>query len=152
MYLSQTSELAKTRIRGLSVDPIACSGQKPGQWSLISKVATEWIDVFNFETNPGRWIFQVMSLLIATPDENQESIYQNLLKINRDLYGSSTCKKDEWIYVMSLHEADGLDQTEVNSALDKLAFSCSDYKDKLIIKYVASWLPIDSRPSGSSPA
>lgn len=152
MDLAQTSELVETSIRGLNVDPVACRGQKPGQWSLIYKGATVWIDVFNFETNPGRWYFQVMSPLIAAPDKNQEAIYQNLLEINHSLYGSSICKKDGWIYVMTLREADGLDQSEVNAALDRVAFYCSDYKGKLTFKYEGSWLPKDARPSGSSPS
>jgi len=151
MDLNQTSTLVEASIRGLNVDPAACRGQKPGQWSLIYKGATVWIDVFNFaNNNPERWYFQVMSPLVAVPDKNLESFYQNCLEINHSMYGSGICKKDAWMYVLSLREAAGLDQNEINATLDRVAFYSADYQGKLKFKFEGSWLPKDARPSGSS--
>jgi hypothetical protein len=150
MDLNEASVLVETSIKGLNVDPVACRGQKPGQWSLIYKGSTVWIDVFNFQTNPERWYFQIMSPLVAVPDKNLESFYQNVLEINYSMYGSWICKKEAWMYVMSLREAAGLDQSEVNATLDRVAHYCSDYHGKLSFKFEGSWLPKDSRPSGGS--
>lgn len=150
MDLSQTSILIENSIKDLKVDPVACRGQKPGQWSLIYKGATIWIDVFNFQNNVDRWYFQVMSPLLEIPDKNLEGFYQNLLEINHSLYGSWICKKDSWTYVMSLREASGLDQNEVNATLDRVAFYCADYQGKLKFKFEGSWLPKDTRGGGSS--
>jgi hypothetical protein len=150
MDLIQTSALVEASIKGLGVDPAACRGQNQGQWSIIYKGATVWIDVFNFTENPDRWYFQMMSPLLAVPDKNQESFYQNLLEINHKLYGSWICKKDAWTYVMFLREAAGLDQNEVNATLDRVAIYCSDYKGKLSFKFEGSWLPKTNRPSGGT--
>lgn len=151
MDLNQTSVLVENSIRELKVDPAACRGQKPGQWSLIYKGATVWIDVFNFQNNnPERWYFQVMSPLVAVPDKNLEAFYQNVLEINHSMYGSWICKKDAWMYVLFLREAAGLDQAEINATLDRVAFYSSDYQGKLKFKFEGSWIPKDARPSGSS--
>ena len=153
MDLNQASALVEDSIRGLKVDPALCRGQKAGQWSIIYKGATVWIDVFNFQDNPARWYFQVMSPLVAVPDKNLESFYQNVLEINHTLYGSWICKKNDWTYVMFLREADGLDLNEVNATLDRVAFYSSDYQGKLKFKFEGSWLPKATPPgtgSGSS--
>ena len=75
---------------------------------------------------------------------------QNVLEINHTLYGSSICKKNDWMYVMSLREAEGLDQSEVNATVERVSFYCSDYQGKLKFKFEGSWVPKESRPSGSS--
>ena len=57
MDLNKTSKLIENYIRDLKVDPVACRGDKPGQWSLTYKGVPVWIDVFNFPTNPERYYF-----------------------------------------------------------------------------------------------
>jgi len=150
MDLVQTSALVEDAIRALSVDPALCRGKNQGQWSIIYKGSTVWIDVFNFSATPDRWYFQVMSPLLTIPDKNVESFYQNLLEINHTLYGSWICKKNDWTYVMFLREAAGLDLSEINATFDRVAFYCSDYKGKLTFKFEGSWLPKTNRPEGGT--
>jgi len=150
MDLNQTSELIEAYIKQLGVDPVACRGAKPGQWGLTYKGASIWIDVFSFNENPSRYYFQVMSPLVLVPDKNREAFFQNVLELNHTMYGSAICKKNDWMYVMSLREADGLDQTEVNATMDRVAHYSSDFQGKLKFKYEGSWVPKESRPSGSS--
>jgi len=76
-----------------------------------------------------------MSPLCAVPDKNAEAFFQDLLEINYKMYGSWMCKKENWIYVLSLREADGLDQSEVDATLDRVAFYSTDYYSKLSFKY-----------------
>jgi hypothetical protein len=151
MDLVQTSALVEDAIRALNVDPALCRGQNQGSWSIIYKGSTVWIDVFNFQATPDRWYFQVMSPLLQVPDKNVESFYQNLLEINHTLFGSWITKKNEWTYVMFLREAAGLDLSEINATLDRVAFYCADYKGKLQFKFEGSWLPkTTNRPTGGS--
>ncbi len=151
MDLIQTSNLVEEAISALKVDPALCRGKNQGQWSIIYKGSTVWIDVFNFPATPDRWYFQVMSPLLAVPDKNVESFYQNLLEVNHTLFGSWICKKNDWTYVMFLREAAGLDLSEINATFDRVAFYCSDYKGKLQFKFEGSWLPkTTDRPSGGS--
>ncbi len=128
MDLIQTSALVEDAIRGLKVDPALCRGQKPGQWSIIYKGATVWIDVFNFRIPHPLVLSNLMSPLLILPDKNLESFYQNLLEINHTLFGSWICKKNDWTYVMFLREAAGLDLNEINATLDRVAYYCSDYQ------------------------
>lgn len=148
MNLEEVTTLVESSITGLKVDPVACRGEKPGQWNLTVKGATVWIDVFNFQSNPDRWYFQVMSPLTAVPDRNVEAFYQNVLEINHNLYGSSICKKENWMYVMSLREAVGLDQSEVDATIDRVSHYSSDYYGKLSFKFEGSWNP---KPPTSNP-
>ncbi len=150
MDFIQTSALVEASLKGLNVDPVACRGQNQGQWSLIYKGSTVWIDVFNFPSTPERWYFQVMSPLLVLPDKNIESFYQNLLEINHTLFGSWICKKNDWSYLMFLREAAGLDLNEINATLDRVAFYCNDYKGKLTFKFEGSWLPKTNRPTGGT--
>lgn len=150
MDFNQTSALVETSIKALGVDPAACRGQKPGQWSLIYKGATVWIDVFNLTATPDRWYFQVMSPLVEVPDKNKEAFFQNLLEINHTMFGCWICKKEAWTYVMLLREAIDLDQNEVNATLDRVAYYSSDYQGKIKFKFEGSWLPKTSRPAEGS--
>lgn len=150
MNLEQASVLIESSISGLKVDPIACRGDKPGQWNLTYKGATIWIDVFNFTTAPERYYFQVMSPLTAVPDKNVEDYYKNLLEINHNLYGTWITKKDNWLYMMCLRETDGLDQSEVDATLDRVAHYCADYKGKLTFKFEGSWNPVSVNPGNTS--
>jgi len=153
MDLNLTSALVENSIRDLKVDPVACRGQQPGQWSLIYKGATVWIDVFNFKDKPDRWYFQVMSPLLEMPDQNKEAFLQSLLEVNHNLYGAWISKKDNWTYVMSLREAAGLDQAEVNATIDRVAYYSSDYQGKIKFKFEGSWLPkAQPAPGGLGPA
>ncbi|MGZ6255332.1 MAG: hypothetical protein ACXWL5_05050, partial [Candidatus Chromulinivorax sp.] len=126
MNLQEISTLVETSIAGLKIDVAACRGEKPGQWSFKMKDASVWIDAFDFPTNPGKYYFQVMSPLCAMPDKNKEAFMQDLLEINYKMYGSWMCKKENWIYVLSLREADGLDQSEVDATFDRVGIYSSD--------------------------
>jgi len=141
MTLEGIIQLVENSIAALNVDVAACRGEKKGQWSLKIKDSTVWIDAFNFPSNPDKYYFQVMSPLCAVTDKNKEDFFQDLLEINYALYGCSICKKDSWMYVLVLREAEGLDQSEVDASIDRVGVYSSDYYSKLSFKYKDSWLP-----------
>lgn len=127
-------ELVETSIRALGVDPAACKGEKEGQYNLKKGNATIWIDVFDSQINKQPY-FQVMSPLIQIPNSNQPAFFQDLLEINYEIYGVAMVKFKDWIYVKTIRECDGLDQQEVDKALDRVAFYSDDYFNKLSFKY-----------------
>ena len=141
MNLEETSLLIESSIQGLQVDPILCRTGKTGQWNLKIKDSTVWVDVFNFQTNPEKWYIQIMSPLVPAPDMNKEAFYTDLAEINYQLYNVSLCKKENWIYVMHLRETEGLGQTEIDRAIDRVAAYSTEYFGKLDFKYKNSWLP-----------
>ncbi|HEY0030853.1 MAG TPA: YbjN domain-containing protein, partial [Bacteroidia bacterium] len=141
MNLQEITKLVETSIAGLKLDAVASRGAKEGQWSIKVKDATVWIDAFDFPTSPGKFYLQVMSPLCAVPDKKKDEFAWDLLEINYKLCGSWMCKKENWIYVLSLREASGLDQSEVDATLDRVSFYSSDYYSKLNFKYEGCWLP-----------
>lgn len=141
MNLQDISPLVEASLAGLKVDPALCRGAKPGQWAYTQRGATVWIDVYTSEANQGKWYFQVMSPLCAVPDRKTFEFFQDLLEINYKLYGSWICKKDGWLYVLSLRETVNLDQSEIDATLDRVSFYSSDYQAKLSFKYEGCWDP-----------
>lgn len=141
MQLKEITPLIENSIAGLKLDVATSRGAKEGQWSIKVKDASVWIDVFDFATTPGKFYLQVMSPLCAVPDKKKDEFSWDLLEINYKMYGSWMCKKENWIYVLSLREADGLDQSEIDATLDRVAFYSSDYYSKLSFKYEGCWLP-----------
>jgi hypothetical protein len=135
----------------LKIDAATCRGEKPGQWSFKIKDASVWVDAFSFPANPDKFYFQVMSPLCAVPDKNKEAFITDLLEINYKMYGSAMCKKENWIYVLSLREADGLDQSEVDATFDRVGIYSSDYYSKLSFKYEGCWLPKTSEAVNHTP-
>ncbi|MCO5267823.1 MAG: YbjN domain-containing protein [Brumimicrobium sp.] len=148
IFDTATAFLIEQSITELGVDAALCRGDKDGQWTLTYKGSTVYIDLFSFPEKPNQFYFQVMSPLMKVPDRNKEAIYLNLLTINFELYGCSICVKGEWMYMMSLREADNLDKSEIDATIDRIAFYSADYYSKLLFKYEGSW---DSKPTDSMP-
>jgi len=141
MNLNEASVLVENSIKGLNIDPVAARKEKPGQWNITVKDAPVWIDVFNFASKPEKYYLQVMSPLFAVPEKSIEAMCIDLLEINFDLYNCAMCKKGNWFYVLSLREADDLNQSEMDTIIDKVAFYSSDYYSKLTFKYKGCWPP-----------
>lgn len=150
MNLQEVSELIEKSIAGLKIDVTASRGAKAGQWSIKIKDASVWIDVFDFQTTPGKYYVQVMSPLCAVPDKRAEEFAWNLLEINYNMYDCAMCKKENWFYVMSLRGAEGLDQSEIDIIIDRVAYYSTDYYNKLSFKYEGCWLPKPPTTSGDS--
>lgn len=150
MQYHEIQTLVETSIMGLKIDVPISRGDKQGQWSIKIKDSSVWIDAFDFPSNPGVFYVQVMSPLCAVPDKKTEEFAWDLLEINRNMYNCSMCKKDNWIYVISLREADGLGQAELDLIIDRVAFYSNDYYNKLSFKYQGCWLP-KATNSGAPP-
>lgn len=141
MNLNEASQLIETSIAGLKIDIATARGAKAGQWSLKVKDATVWVDVFDFPTKPGHYYIQVTSPLCAVPDKKADEFAWDLLEINYNMYGCAMCKKEKWFYIISLRDANGLDQSEIDAIIDRVSFYSSDYYSKLSFKYQGCWLP-----------
>ena len=142
MQSKEIAQLVETSLAGLKVDAAAGRrGGKEGQWTVKIKDSSVWIDAFDFSTNPGKFYLQVMSPLCAVPDKKADEFSWDLLEINYNMYGCAMCKKENFIYVLSLREANGLDQSEVDAIIDRVSFYSSDYFNKLSFKYQGCWLP-----------
>lgn len=135
MNFEEACKIVENSIYGLRVDPQAARGDKPGKWGLIIKGANVWIDVFNFETNPSENYVQVMSPLFKVDTTHQLDIQNDLLIYAYSMYGCSVCRKNEWYYVLVLREAEGLDQSEIDRAIDRVGYYSHDIYSKFTFKY-----------------
>lgn len=135
MNYADTAALVEKSIQDLKVDPALCRGEKEGQWSLKYKGASVWIDVFNFPENPDKYYIQIMSPVVECVHISKEEFYCDILELNYKMYGCAMCKKDNWIYVLFLRETENLEQSEVDAAMDRVAFYSSDHQSKLSFKY-----------------
>jgi hypothetical protein len=134
--LAQYYLLVENSIKGLNVDPVACRGEKPGQWSYSKGKATIWIDVWQMMAPPNKSYFQVMSPIMEVPSAGLEDFYKELLEINYDFYAVGFVKKDKWIYIKTIREVENLEQSEVNAMLDRVGYYADDWISKLKYKYV----------------
>lgn len=133
------TEFIEKSIQEIGIDAYASRGKKDGQWTIKYKNSTVWIDVFNYPENPEKYYFQVMSPLCKMVDRKADDFAIDLLEINYLMYGSWMCKKDNWIYVLSLREADNLQKAEVDATIDRVAIYSSDYWGILSFKYKGCW-------------
>ena len=133
------TEFIEKSIQEIGIDAYASRGKKDGQWTIKYKNSTVWIDVFNYPENPEKYYFQVMSPLCKMVYRKADDFAIDLLEINYLMYGSWMCKKDNWIYVLSLREADNLQKAEVDATIDRVAIYSSDYWGKLSFKYKGCW-------------
>lgn len=123
----------------IGINPYTTRGEKEGQWTFKYKNSDVWIDIYNFPENPEKYYFQVMSPLCKMVDINAENFAIDLLEINYNLYGCWICKKNDWLYVLSLREVDNLQKGEIDNTIDRVAFYSSDYWGKLSFKYKTCW-------------
>ncbi len=135
MNYNETKAVVEQCLLDLGVQPKDAAGKVEGQWAITYKGSTVWIDVFETQASPGKWYIQVMSPMMRNPIKQVQDVYRNLLEINGQLYGCWICKKGDWFYMTNLREAIGLDKSELDATLDRVAFYSSDYLSKLLFKY-----------------
>ncbi len=126
-------------LQEIGIDPRTARGEKEGQWTINYKNSTVWIDLFSYPQNPEKYYFQVMSPLCRMVDRQKEEFAIDLLEINYFLYGCWICKKDEWIYILHLREADNLQKSEIDNTIERVAVYSSEYWGKLSFKYKDAW-------------
>lgn len=135
MNFEEACRMVEDSITGLKVDPARARGDKRGKWTITINGAEIWIDVFNFESKPNDYYLQVMSPLFKVSEINQKGIETDLLEFAHSMYGTSVCKRESWYFTMHLREALGLDQSEIDKAIDRVGFYSNDIYAKFKFKY-----------------
>lgn len=121
-------------IRDLGVDPALCVGEKPGQWSLTKGSASVWIDVWGTD-NGFLGYLQIMAPVVQIPNSNRETFFREILDINHKLYGVGMTAYGDWIYIKTVRELDGLDQSEAAAMFNRVGNYADEYDDMLQEKY-----------------
>jgi len=135
-------EMIERVINEFGVDPKLCRGQSLGQWSMRIGSASIWIDAFQSKDEKGNYIdsgyLQVMSPIMAIPTDRQLEFFKEILEINHKLYGVGFTKFENNIYIKSIRELEGLEQSEVLSTFKRIGYYADDYDDMLKAKYAVA--------------
>ena len=125
-------------IQSLGVDPALCRTDKPGQWDLRKGSASVWIDVWEqeYEGQPSGY-FQAMAPVVDVPPNSREAFYKEILEINHKLYGVGMTVFENWVYIKTLRELEGLNESEAMAMINRIGNYADDYDDMLRTKYHA---------------
>lgn len=137
LSFEESCRMVEKSLEGLKVDPVKCRGDIRGRWTVVISGGEVWIDIVTSKQDAHTHYFQVMSPLFKLPETNQQGIALDLLDYAHGMYGTSVCKKENWFFVMHLREVEGLDQTELDKAIDRVGFYSNDIYSKFKFKYSA---------------
>jgi hypothetical protein len=132
--LSQYYAVVDAAIKQLGVDPENCRGKQPGQWNLRKGSARIWIDLWHIH-NERRAYFQAMSPVMPLPPERREEFFRELLETNDKLFGVAFAVYDNWAWLKSIREVEGMNESEALNILKRIGIYADDYDDKLMAKY-----------------
>jgi hypothetical protein len=131
-------QMVEKCITTLGVDPSLCRTDKPGQWDLRKGSASVWIDVWEqeYDGNPSGY-FQVMAPVVEVPGNSREAFFKEILEINHKLYGVGMTLFENWVYIKTLRELEGLNESEAMAMINRIGNYADDYDDMLRTKYHA---------------
>ncbi len=132
-------QMIENCITQLGVDAVLCRTEKPGQWDLRKGSASVWIDVWEqeYDGQPSGY-FQAMAPVVDVPTNNKENFYKEILEINHKLYGVGMTLFENWVYIKTLRELEGLNESEALAMINRIGNYADDYDDMLRTKYHAS--------------
>ncbi len=119
--------LVEEIIQELGVDPVTCRGEEEGQWNLQKGSVPVWIDVFYDENNSTSYV-QVMAPITELPPTNREAFFEEVLEIGHDLFGVAFTKYENWLYLKSIRETEGLDKSEMRATMNRIGTYSEDYE------------------------
>lgn len=131
--------LVESAIAKTGVDPVACRGQKAGQYSMVQGSAQIWIDVFYSERENSCY-FQVMSPIMPLSGViNSAALYEELLTINDTLYNVAFTLYNNFVWLKTIREVKGLDADEIIAQIKRIGTYGDQYDDMLKQKYTANY-------------
>lgn len=137
MDLTPYYNIVENCITRVGADPTACKESKPGSWSLKKGSAKVWIDVWYIEKE-GRPYIQVMSPVMKFPGDGlkRSALFEELLTINDKLFGCAFTIFNNFVWLKSIRECDGLDENEAFAMLTRIGNYADQYDDFLVQKYL----------------
>jgi hypothetical protein len=150
--LSAQFSMIESIFAEFGLDPVACRGEKPGQWALVRGSAKVWVDIWYIETE-GRAYFQGMSPVMMLPAADQQAaFFKELLEINDQLFGVAFTVFNGWAWLKHIRETDGLDKAEATATINRIGVYADKYDDMLKAKYGESVPPSAGVPGAPGAA
>lgn len=133
-------QMVENIIRSLGVDPEICKGAKPGQYDLKKGSASVWIDIWQVEGENYGYL-QIMAPVVEIPASNKDVFFAEILEINHKLYGVGMTKYENWIYMKTIRELEGLGEKEALAMFNRVGNYADEYDDILRAKYHGAIAP-----------
>ena len=132
--LTKNYEMVEAVINDLGVDAAETRGDKPGVWSLTKGDSKVWLDLWYIATEK-RAYFQTLAPVIRVPANAGEELYKYLLAENDKLFGVSFTVYDDWIWMKTIREVEGIDEHEINFMITRVGNYAEKYTKDLREKY-----------------
>ena len=131
--------LVESAIKQMNIDPVACRGKIPGQYTMVQGSIQIWIDIF-FSEKENACYFQVMSPILSLNGvTNSAALYEELLKINDGFYNVAFTIYDNTVWLKNIREVKGLDESEIIAQIRRVGTYGDQYDDILKQKYMANY-------------
>lgn len=121
-------------ISDLGIDPEKTRGNDKGQWNLQRDELMIWVDVWTPE-KADKPFFQVLTPIMTLPDEDRKDFYKELLEINNSIFTVSFALHQNYVYLKSIREAEGLTKAEVASSLHYCSYYADYYATRLLDRF-----------------
>jgi hypothetical protein len=136
-------ELVEKVIADLGVDVSSTRGDQEGQWNLQKGNVPVWVDVFYDDNNKSSYI-QVMAPITEIPLTNKDTFYEEVLDLSHDLFGVGFTKYENHIYLKSIREIEGLDESEFRATMNRIGTYSEEYEAHFK-KYFGGKAPDDEK-------
>jgi hypothetical protein len=136
--LSNYYRIVESAIEALGVKPAEARTQKSGQWDLRKGSASVWINIFLSHERDDYGYLQVMSPVMKVPrGDNRAALFEELLQLNHQLYGAAFSIQNDWLYLRTIRELEGLSMKEALAMLTRIGVYADEYDDRFKKKYGA---------------
>jgi hypothetical protein len=119
--------LVEKVIGELGVDVASTRGDQEGTWNLQKGNVPVWVDVFDDENNKSTYV-QVMAPITEIPTVGKDTFYEEVLDLAHDLFGVGFTKFENHIYLKSIREVEGLDESEFRATMNRIGTYSEEYE------------------------
>jgi len=126
--------IVEQAIANLGVTPEECKGEILGVWNLKRGSATINVEIYVNEANNMPYC-RVYCQFMEVPQIRLEEFYRELLELNMQHVGITFCLFENWVYLKSDREAEGLDVNEIYLMLVRIGAIADGFDDTLKNKY-----------------
>jgi len=123
----------------IGIDPETVRSKQPASWILNKGSIQVIVTIFRIEQDPNPYI-QIVSPLMAAPKGGNVILFNEILSLNHGMFGAAFSIFKGNIYLKTIRELEGLDVSEVYSAIIRVGNYADHYDNYLREKY-------PSRPS-----
>lgn len=131
--LDQSAVTVEQILQAIGVDPVSARMNVDRGYAWNFQRGSALIEVYITEEDRG--YLQVLSPIMHLPTTGLLPLYRRLLELNLQLTNASVGVHQDVIYVFNERPLDGLDHTEANSIITKLAIYADELDNSLVEEF-----------------